>query len=366
MPELFISAGDPSGDTAASMAVTELLKLEPQNLTFFGLGGHKLRLLGQEQFANPDDLAVLGFWEVAKRYYYFRRLFHVCVAEIKRRKPNAIVLVDYPGFNLRLAARVSELGIPVIYYIAPQVWAWGKWRIPALKKHVTKLLVILPFEQEFFARHGIDSTFVGHYLLDDIPVSLQASPPSDESRLALLPGSRVQEIQAMLPIMLKTANGLYRKSGVISKIAALEGRFDYESEVRKSGAEGVDVHYNSARNVLADSRYALVASGTATLETGIIGRPMVILYKTSQITYWLARRLVRLDSIGLVNLVLGSKVAPELIQDEANPENILAALTRLSELNEYGRVREQLLLTSGLLGGRGSSKRAAGVIAHYL
>ncbi|MBD3401721.1 lipid-A-disaccharide synthase, partial [candidate division GN15 bacterium] len=197
VPEIFVSAGDPSADIATARLITALKVTAPE-LQLFGLGGPRLAQRGQEQLARATDLAVLGFWEVARRAGFFRRLLRQCEQEITRRRPRCILLVDYPGFNLRLAARVKKLGIPIIYYISPQVWAWHKKRIHRIKELVDRMLLILPFEQELYARHGIPHEMVGHYLVEDVPHEYIASDPPGSGQLALLPGSRTQEIERML------------------------------------------------------------------------------------------------------------------------------------------------------------------------
>lgn len=182
---LFLSAGDPSGDNAAGRLAMALKRLVPQ-LSIFGLGGERLKQLGQEQLAGGADLAVLGFWEVAKRYLFFRKLFYQCVDEITRRRPAAAILVDYPGFNLRLARKIKPLGIPIIYYISPQVWAWGKRRLFQIKQLVDLMLVILPFEKEFYDESGVAAHFVGHHLLEDIPREYISSPIPISGTLSLI------------------------------------------------------------------------------------------------------------------------------------------------------------------------------------
>ncbi|MBI5265971.1 MAG: lipid-A-disaccharide synthase, partial [candidate division Zixibacteria bacterium] len=181
---IFISAGDPSGDIAAGRLVSALCD-RMTGIQCFGLGGPRLAALGQEQLAGGKELAVMGFWEVARRFRFFQQLMEKTAAEIAARKPKVIVLVDYPGFNLRLAARVKHLGIPIVYYIAPQVWAWGKGRVADIRKLVDRMLVILPFEQKFFTDHGIPADFVGHYLLEDIDPAMIGSPPPRNGRVAL-------------------------------------------------------------------------------------------------------------------------------------------------------------------------------------
>ena len=365
---IFISAGDPSGDTASARLAVALRELNPQ-VRFLGLGGTRLARLGQQQFADPEDLAVIGFWEVAKRYGFFRRLFKRCLKEIEQQRPRAVILVDYPGFNLRLARRIKPLGIPVIYYITPQVWAWGRGRVAQLRQFVDLALVILPFEQRFMSDNGINAEYVGHYLLEDIPTEYIAStvPETATATLALMPGSRPQEIERMLVPMLETARLFNRKHGTKAVVAALKGRYNYDPYIERYAGDNIEFRFDDSRAVIHNSRLVLTASGTATLETAVIGRPMVVIYKTGFLTYQIARRLVKLDKIALVNLVLNDHVVPELIQNEAVPERILAELSRIYEdRNHYETLRQRLNQVPGILGGEGASKRAAELIMNVL
>jgi lipid-A-disaccharide synthase len=325
--------------------------------------------LGQDQLAEGNDLAVIGFWEVARRFFFFRQLMHRCVDEINRRRPDAIVLVDYPGFNLRLAQRVKHLGIPIIYYISPQLWAWGKKRLAQIEELVDLMLVILPFEQRFYEGTRVNACFVGHYLLEDIPTPFIASEPPDKRTggLALLPGSRPQEIERMFRPMLKTARAFTRAHGTRAVVAGVEGAYDYESAMEPYRSESITLSFDDSRRIIHDSALVLTASGTATLETGIIGRPMVVVYRTGEITYQIARRLITLDKIALVNLVAGREIAPELIQHDATPSRMLDALDRYWADDEFyrqtvGKLRE----VPGLLGGIGASDRAARLIIGHI
>lgn len=365
-PLLFLSAGDPSGDNATARLVSELRQLRP-GVRLLGLGGPKLKSLGQEQLAESADLAVLGFWEVAKRFWFFRALMQRCVDEITARRPACVMMVDYPGFNLRLARRIRHLGIPIIYYISPQLWAWGKGRLEQVRELIDLMIVILPFEQSFYRDHAIRAEFVGHYLLEDIPAEFIGSPLPGRRQIALLPGSRPQEIDRMLPSMLEAARRCHQQLGSTAVVAGLRNGYDYERHVRPYGNDGITVTYDAARRVLHESDLALTASGTATLETAIIGRPMVVVYKTGSLTYQIARRLVTIDKIALVNLVLGAKLVPELIQYEVTPGRMADELTRSWRDAEYaGRVRERLLQVPALLGGLGASRRAAELVGRYL
>lgn len=362
---IFLSAGDHSGDVAASLLV-DALRARMPDLKLFGLGGEKLRKQEQEQFADGNDLAVMGFWEVAKRFAYFRSLLNKCAQEIETRRPDAVILVDYPGFNLRLAKRIRKTGIPIIYYISPQVWAWGKKRIPEMRELIDLLLVILPFEVPFFTEHKINATFVGHYLLEDIPEQMISSPVPTKGHLALLPGSREVEIKRILPLMLEVARAWHLQTGENSVVAAIRGKFPYEESIEPH-KDYVRIEYDNAREVVYKSTSVVVASGTATLECGIIGRPMVIVYKTGRITWEIAKRLVTITSVGLVNLTLGKKVVPELLQHEATPEKVLV---ELGNMKEGTTVRQAMLsefkLLPQILGEKGASSRAAESIVTLL
>lgn len=363
---LFISAGDPSGDNAAARLVTSLQKIRP-GVSLVGLGGPRLKELGQELLAEPADLAVLGFWEVVKRYGYFRELMLRTEFVIESRRPKAVLLVDYPGFNLRLAKRIKRLGIPIIYYISPQVWAWGKKRISEIRELVDELMVILPFEKPFYDKHGMTSEFVGHYLIEDIPAEYLASAVPGNKRIALLPGSRRQEVERMIAPIAEAASLFNKEYRTTATIAAVRNGFDYAGALAGFSEHSVDLVYDDARRVIYDSDLVVTASGTATLETGLIGRPMVIVYKTGWITYQIARRLVDIPSIGLVNLVLGKQAVPELIQGDVSAGRLFREMERLwTDRSAYETARQSLLGLPSVLHGHGASERAAAIVAKYL
>jgi lipid-A-disaccharide synthase len=365
-PAIFISAGDPSGDIATARLVSELKILKP-DLECFGLGGPRLATLGQKQLADHHELAVLGFWEVVKKVWYFRQLLNRCVKEIKRHRPSCILLVDYPGFNLRLAEKIKPLGIPIVYYISPQVWAWGKQRIPQIRTLVDKMLVILPFEKEFYQGTDVNAEFVGHYLLDDIPKEFIASPLPRKNHIALLPGSRKQEIERMLEPMCDAAAIFNRKYGTTATVSGISERFDYERIMKRYKNDNISVRYDNSRQLIFESDLVLTASGTATLETGLIGRPMVIVYKTGKITFHIARKLIKIDTIGLVNLVLGRKVVPEIIQNDASPERMVSEMEHLwNNPDEMKKISLQLHELPLKLTAPENSPRAAEIIARYL
>ncbi|MFQ5499351.1 MAG: lipid-A-disaccharide synthase [Candidatus Zixiibacteriota bacterium] len=365
-PLLFVAAGEPSGDNAASRLISELRLFEP-DLKLFGLGGGRLQKQGQDQLADSGHLAVLGFWEVAKRFRFFRQLLKKCEKEIERRRPNCILLVDYPGFNLRLARRVKRLGIPIVYYISPQIWAWGGNRVKEIAQLVDLMLLILPFEQRFYSNTSVKYEFVGHYLLEDIADEQVASEIPTDGHLCLMPGSRKQEIERMLPVMLQAAARFNSEFGVKAVVAAVSGVFDYDRVVEPFRQHDVTVEYDNSRSLIYESSLVLTASGTATLECAVIGRPMVVVYKTGWITYQIAKRLVQLDSIALVNLVLAEGVVPELIQADASPENMFEKLRELwQDESLYRRIKRKLDGVADNLGGKGASRRAAEEVARFL
>jgi len=366
MIPIFISAGDPSGDIAGSNLIRSL-QLREKNIKFLGLGGKAMRELGQEQIVGPDKLAVLGFWEVALKYLFFRKLMLETVSLIEKEKPKAIILIDYPGFNLRLAERIKRLHIPIIYYISPQIWAWGEGRIKQIAKLVDMMLLILPFEKDIYDKAGVKNQFVGHYLLDDIDCKYIKAPYDINShQIALLPGSRPQEVERMMAVLIKTADILHRDKKWRFVVAGVKGKIDYSKYLAGTDAP-IEIVKGRTRDIIASSRLVITSSGTATLEIGIIGRPMVVIYKTGWITYMLARCLVKLDKIALINITAGKKIVPELIQAKATPENIAGEAQRILNDHELSQqIVRELSIASDLLGPPGASQKAAEIIRGYV
>nr|MBN2278388.1 lipid-A-disaccharide synthase [candidate division Zixibacteria bacterium] len=363
---IFLSAGDPSGDIAGYHLIQELI-IRNDNLSFLGLGGSRMKAAGQEQLIEGSRLAVLGFWEVARKFMFFKRLINQAAVQIEKIRPRAVILIDYPGFNLRLAKRIKPLGIPIIYYVSPQVWAWGGKRIHQIRRLVNLMLLILPFEKEIYDKASIKNQFVGHYLLDDMDNRFIRSPYNPDSDLILLmPGSRSQEVQRMLPTMLETAARLNRDNRWRFAIAAVEGEIDYNSYLNEIEFP-VQLVKGGTRELIAESRLVITSSGTATLETGIIGRPMIVIYKTGTLTYLIARHLVTLDKIALVNITAREKIVPELIQNRAVPKAIAGEAKRMLEnktlcldiVRRLNEICERLETT-------GASARAAEAIMEYI
>ena len=369
--EILVVAGEASGDLHAARLVSELRRLEP-DLGFFGLGGDEMREAGVEALAHSREISVVGITEVARILKRARQIFAELLREVDRRRPAAAVLVDFPDFNLRLARELKKRGVAVLYYISPQVWAWRRGRIKTIARLVDRMLVLFPFEVDFYRRYGVDVVHVGHPLVDEVPAlpsAWERGEPLDEPfRLALLPGSRVSEVEALLPVMLDAVRQLAAELPVEARLikAPTIPQELVEEEIDLAGLP-VRIISEDRFAAVADSHLALCASGTATLEVGLLGTPTVMLYRLGRWTWLFARLLVRLPYVSLVNLVLGRPVIPELLQRAAHPERIAAEAEQIL-LDERRRdaMRAGLAELRSRLGEGGASGRAAREVAAVL
>ncbi len=376
MTRIFISAGEASGDLHASTLIREL-KARNDGLEFFGLGGELMRAAGAELWYDLTVLAVTGFWEVVKKYFSFRRIFYNVLDRLDRAKPDVAILVDYPGFNLRIAKKLHQRGIKVIYYIAPQVWAWKERRVKDMERSVDLLVSILPFEEEFFSRTEIRCKFVGHPLLDDIATSGSAQEfrksqglDSATRIIALLPGSRLNEIESHYETMLRAIEQL-RQAGQ-KFVACVLTRPEIDRHAYKTIEEkvpGISIkHVETDRyGLLKAADVAIVKSGTSTLETALCGTPFCIVYRMGWISYQIARRVIKLKNVGMVNIVAGEVVAPEFLQYEMTADNLSEFCSRiLTSKEERARVQRTLEDVRHKLGEPGAAARAAEAIIREL
>lgn len=368
---ILIVCGEPSGDLHASNLVRDLKSLD-NSLRFFGMGGPMSKKAGVDIVVDISDLALIGLVEVLKNIFTVGQAYRSILKAADAGKPDLAILVDYPGFNLRLAAELKRRSIPVVYYISPQVWAWGRDRINIIKKCVKKILVFFKFEEELYRTYGVDAEFVGHPLLDTVKVTA----PGEEFRkkhglssngkvLALLPGSRRGEVTALLPVMAGAAAILKKSGKDIQFIASKHPGLDTEIYRRILKPHGIDVKLieGSTYDIVGSSDMACVASGTATLETAIIGTPLVITYKVSLGTYIAYKIVANTPFLGIVNIIAGKEVAPEFLQYEATPENIAAKLSELiSDESKLKAMRGELMRVKASLGSPGASMRAARAI----
>jgi lipid-A-disaccharide synthase len=354
---IYIISGESSGDVHGGNLVKEIKKLNPQ-LDIYCWGGERMQQAGAILQKHYKELAFMGFVEVAKNIFTILRNFKEIKADILAKKPEVVVLIDYPGFNLRLAKWLKKNHFKVIYYIAPQAWAWKEGRVKDIKKYTDELLVILPFEEDFFKKHGIKTTFVGHPLLQEIDIH---NTPI-ENKIALLPGSRKQEVSAILPIMLQMQTHYPHYTFQIAGMNHL-GADLYKSIIGNTPCEIV---WNNASKAIEGAKLALVSSGTATLETALLKTPQIVCYKSSRLNYEIGKRIIKVPHISLVNLIMGREVVKELIQNNLNTNQLKHEMDRClledysnNMLKDYDLLREKL-------GEKNASKEAAAIVLSYL
>jgi lipid-A-disaccharide synthase len=368
--------GDPSGDIHASHVVNAL-KAERPDVEIFGVGGPRMADAGFVSLVPIERMAVMGFFEVLKHLRFFTQLNRRLMEEIERRKPQVIVLVDYPGFNIRFAQRIRRRFPPddpyqpkLLYYISPQVWAWKPGRIKTLTQVLDYMAVVFPFEIDVYREAGLPVEFVGHPLLDLPPprskdaLFERAGLADNDIPVALLPGSRMQEVEGHLPVFIKAFKELQEVHPELFAVVAASDNIPASAyEMHTSGHERVIVLRDWTREIMAHCQAVCVVSGTATVETAMFGAPSVIVYRANPLTYWIAKRVVQVPFIGMVNILAGHRIVQELLQKQVTPENVSKELEMLLFNEEYrqdmigrlGKIRE-------LLGQPGSGQRVAGKI----
>ncbi len=367
----YLVAGEASGDLHGANLILALKALDAR-AEFRAWGGDRMAAAGADLVHHVRELAFMGFWEVAVNLRQIMGLLGEARNDVIRWKPDALILIDYPGFNLRLAGAARKAGLKVIWYISPQVWAWKAGRVKTLKERVHQLYAILPFEPEFYARYGMTIFYVGHPLLDELQrrrttQETAGGPPQptagDNAWIALLPGSRKQELDRMLPIMLDVARKFPQERFALAGLGQL-GESAYTPAVLPSN---VKLYIDQTYDVLEGARAALVTSGTATLETALFGVPEVVLYRGNAISYFIARRLVSVPFISLVNLVLNRPLIAELLQGQVSGETVERELRSLLEdPAKREQIRNGYAELFHLLGGPGASERVATGIIRYL
>jgi lipid-A-disaccharide synthase len=349
--KLFIISGEASGDLHGGNLLIQLKNLHPA-LEVKAWGGDHLEAAGAQIEVRYETINFMGFSEVLKNLNKILKLFRIAKKSIIEFKPDALLLIDYPGFNLRIAKWAHEKGIPVYYYIAPQVWAWKEKRVKTIQDTVRKLFVILPFEKEYFQKHGINAYYYGHPLAQsiiDFPKHLtfrETYSLNDQSILAILPGSRAQEIRALLPVYLDSIKNDRNYQIVIAGLKQSKSFFP-------------KIIYNDTYNILQHTTLAIVTSGTATLETALFGVPQIVCYKGNQLSYWLAKKLIKVKYISLVNLIADKKMVPELIQSECTPKSIQFELFKLSQDTVKSQLKSELHSLRSLLQGEEPYKNVA-------
>jgi len=368
---VMIIAGEASADQYGARVVRALRERAP-DAQIFGIGGDLMAAEGVELLFHISQTAIMGFVEVAKNIVFLKRMLAECTAALRNRTPDIVLLIDYPGFNLRFAARARRAGVRVLYYISPQLWAWGKNRGTKMRKLVDQLAVVFPFEVQLYQRMNIPVSFVGHPLLEilekhDREETLRKFDlPSDRPLLGLFPGSRKQEVDRLLPPMLEAAVSIRESSNCLPVIGAARLSDDvYRRHL--SVHEDVPLLRNATHALMQHSRAAIVASGTATLETALYETPMLIVYKTSYLNYAIGKRLITIHDIGMVNILAGRRIVPELLQNEVTPENIAASiLPLLADGEQRENTLRALRTVRHSLGSPGASERVAAMLLEMI
>ncbi|HYK35740.1 lipid-A-disaccharide synthase [Alloacidobacterium sp.] len=373
--KVFISAGEASGEHYAAQLIPAIRKLAP-GIEFFGLGGQRMEALGFRRIVRAEDVAVMGITEIIRHVPRIYGEYRKLKASIAKERPHAAILIDFPDVNLSLARTIHKLGIPVIYFVSPQLWAWKKYRIRRVRRYVDRMLVIFPFEEAFYREHGVNAIFVGHPLAEVSLPSISRKDFADQYHLdpskqwvGLLPGSRFKEIRLNLPEMIEAAIQLNEPAEFLLPLAPTltpEHVNQISAMLPASGPRITPV--NDARAALHHARSSVVASGTATVEAALIGNPFLVVYRVSRLTYSVARRAVKVPHVAMVNLIAGCEVVPELIQSDFTAQNVVLRLRDLLH-DEAARARMQADLTqvsASLHADRSPIEQAAGITVELM
>jgi lipid-A-disaccharide synthase len=374
-PQILVVTGEASGDAHASELVAALQARRP-DLRFFGMGGSRLAARGVELLFSAQEVSVMGITEVLPKIPRILQVLRGLAAAAAERRPTCAILVDIPDFNLRLAAKLKKLGIPVAYYVSPMIWAWRQGRVKVIRKLVDRMLCILPFEEAFYRDSGVNARYVGSPVVEQVPapdrpaafrqrLGLPVEPPT----LALLPGSRMSEIRRLLPSMVEAAKQLAAERPGLQIVVPVAPTIPHEEVLSRFEGSGLSPRLVDGRapEVVGASDAAIVASGTAVLEAGLMQRPLVVVYRVSLVTYLVGRMMLKVAHVALVNLLVGRRVVPELLQGDMTPGRIAAEVRRVWD---PGPPREEMLSgleeARGKLGGPGAADRAAEAVLELL
>lgn len=370
-----IVAGEASGDLHGSNLVKEIHNIDP-SIRFYGIGGEKLKEAGVELIANSSDTAVVGLTEVVFKLKFILKVMGLLKKSLREDKPDLLILIDYPDFNLPMAKAARKNGVKVFYYISPQVWAWRKRRVKQIEKVVDRMAVILPFEKKFYDKSKLDVSFVSHPLLDVVKEKYSRKEALKRfgleegvTTIGILPGSRESEVKKLLPEMLKAAGILEDKFASIQFVLPLADtlNIDFVSGITGQYPVKVKIIRDNIYDVLSISDIAMVASGTATLETALMETPMIIIYKVSALSYYIGKTFINVNNIGLVNIIAGKTIVPEFIQDEATPMNMANEISdMLTDSSRMDRIRQELSGVRGKLGSPGAAARTARLVCEMI
>lgn len=369
---ILIVAGEVSGDIHGGKLVKAIKELSPE-INIAGIGGDNMSSAGMKLLRNVNEMSFLGFTEIIKHLPFVRKVMNELLKWIEIERPKVVVLIDYPGFNLRLAEKAKNLGCKIIYYISPQIWAWGKGRIKKIARVVDQMIVIFPFEEELYRNAGVSVEFVGHPILENLESSFSKKDffsendlDPDEKLIGLLPGSRTQEVDSLYKIMIDAVDLLKSEYPNMQSITAKSPALDKAVYTKIAGNDRLK-QSNNTYDIMKHSDLLFVASGTATLESACFGTPLIVVYRVSPISWIIGKILIKIKSIGLVNIVAGKKIAPEILQSELTPSRLThEALNILKDEKLYAETSSELLKVKKMLGEPGASKKAAELIIKHL
>lgn len=369
-----IIAGEASGDLHGAGLISALRASDP-SIQFFGMGGDKMIAEGLNAQMNAKRMAFLGFIEVIRHLPFIMMVEKSLIRKIKEENIKTLILIDYPGFNLRFARKAKEMGLKIIYYISPQVWAWGKGRVKKIKELVDRMLVVFPFEESFYRKNGVDAAFVGHPLIERINEykflsreELYARFNLDTSRdiLLLLPGSRKHEIKKIFPVSVKAAVKVAGKLNMQVVVACSENLDENVLKNAYSG-EGYKIVKGNTYDLMKHAKFGIIKSGTSTLEAGIINLPYLVIYSTSSITFFLGKMVVDIKNLAISNILLGGNVVDELIQNDLTEENIISRATGIiTDEKRYTGIKKELEKLKVILGDSKASEKAAKIVIDYV
>ncbi|HSW55481.1 MAG TPA: lipid-A-disaccharide synthase [Ignavibacteriaceae bacterium] len=372
--KLMIITGEVSGDLIGASLIRELKSLKA-DLKITGIGGDRMRSEGMDLIYHTDQMAFLGFVEVVKHLPFIRKVQKKLIDVVKKEEISYVVLIDYPGFNLSIAKKLKPLGVKIIYYVSPQLWAWAKGRVKKVRKLVDKMLVVFPFEVEFYRNEKVNVEYVGHPLVERInqykflsrdDFFTKFNLKKEKEILLVMPGSRKQEVKEIFPEVIKAADKLAQQFN-LQVVVARSKNIDEKYLQQDIGSGKFITIEDHNYELMKYSHFGIIKSGTSTLEAGFFALPMIVVYKTSPLTYLIGKSLIKLDRIGMVNILLDAMVVPELIQNEANSENIFNTASKiLSDDNTYEKMKHKLGSVKEKLGSDGASKKAARSILEIL
>jgi len=364
----YLIAGEASGDLHGSNLLREIASIDSE-ASFRGFGGDKMATQGMDIIIHYKKIAFMGFKEVILNLFTFMKAFRVVKQDILKFKPDVLILIDYPGFNLRMAKFAKQHGLKVIYYISPQLWAWKEGRINAIRQYVDKMICILPFEKDYYAKWNYKVDYVGHPLMETIeihkpaPDFIRKNSLNEKPIIAILPGSRKQEIQKILPVLVSVQKEFPAYQFVVAATSNFSSGF-YKTS---AGTEDIKLVFDETYDLLSHAQAGLITSGTATLETALFGIPLIVCYSTTSFTYYISKSFIKINYISLVNLILDKPAIKELIQHELTAENITKELRKILEDDRYrDEMLKNLANLKALLGEEKASSKAAEIIYRFI